>query len=384
MKFVVIGQGQHPPKKAFNMAYLIESDWDDWFRYETAFVLEYHDLSGGRHRIGEVKIAQFGMGEGMGRQSALDQEDALAQNGSLDVEARRWPDMSGEFRELGPEYFSLGQDDRYYERLNELGAPKRTEILTALRDVARDEELFTQALEEPVTAVSLLRSVERATVEGQFRRMTRGGARLTAIHLTYTSPESSMFAFRVRPESQPPTNIHVVIGRNGVGKTRLLRHMTKALTGEEPLEKVGRFRRSGIHPIANVVFVSFSAFDPFVPITVDEDRHRGISCRYVGLKRLPTPSASDTADTSPPDAPSETKSWGEIAEEFAQSLPLCLREDRRTRWRKALETLETDHCSRPHAWPNSPTTPTPTTNSLNAPATCSTGSAPDTRSFSSR
>ena len=31
------------------------------------------------------------------------------------------------------------------------------------------------------------------------------------------------------PESQPPTNIHVLIGRNGVGKTHLLNHMTRAL-----------------------------------------------------------------------------------------------------------------------------------------------------------
>lgn len=35
--------------------------------------------------------------------------------------------------------------------------------------------------------------------------------------------------FNVVPESQPPTNVHVIIGRNGVGKSRLLNRFENAL-----------------------------------------------------------------------------------------------------------------------------------------------------------
>ena len=48
--------------------------------------------------------------------------------------------------------------------------------------------------------------------------------------------------FSVEPESEPPTNIHVLIGRNGVGKTYLLNHMTRALVQvKEAPEEVGHF-----------------------------------------------------------------------------------------------------------------------------------------------
>ena len=48
--------------------------------------------------------------------------------------------------------------------------------------------------------------------------------------------------FEVESESQPPTNIHVLIGRNGVGKTHLLNLMTRALVeANSPASEVGEF-----------------------------------------------------------------------------------------------------------------------------------------------
>jgi hypothetical protein len=84
----------------------------------------------------------------------------------------------------------------------------------------------------------LLRNVSRATVRNQFNRLALGGTRLSAYEFSYTYPsprggprvgESAQPDLNVVPESQPPTNVHVIIGRNGVGKSRLLNRFENAL-----------------------------------------------------------------------------------------------------------------------------------------------------------
>jgi hypothetical protein len=78
------------------------------------------------------------------------------------------------FTKLGDHLFSLGQDDSYYERLNNLGVDACRSILESLNDVAWNLELSGRALDETVTGVSLLRSVPKATVRNQFHRMAHG------------------------------------------------------------------------------------------------------------------------------------------------------------------------------------------------------------------
>ncbi len=73
-------------------------------------------------------------------------------------------------------------------KLNGLGDDFRNEYLNALRDVAKDAELFNRALKEEVTGVSLLRFVSDKSVVGQYRRMTAGGARLTPYSFSYSPP----------------------------------------------------------------------------------------------------------------------------------------------------------------------------------------------------
>ena len=75
---------------------------------------------------------------------------------------------------------------------------------------------------------------------------------------------------------------HVLIGRNGVGKTRLLHLMTKALVADpRSAGQSGKFYSSTDEsdnvevPFANVVTVSFSAFDEIelLPEKKDGKRH---------------------------------------------------------------------------------------------------------------
>lgn len=314
MFFTVIDR--QPPSSARSKAFLIMDRWDDWFEFETQYALVIFDEGGERHDLGAVKIGKFGMPKGLRR-----------------------PEIPSEFDSLDESFFSLGQDDSYYEGLNKLGAVQRDRVLTGLRDVAADLELFEKALEEPVMKVSLLRSVTPMTVGGQFHRLARGGARLSRYQFTYNAPKrvGVFLKFQVEPESNPPTNIHVLIGRNGVGKTYLLDLMTHALLDRKALPgKFGSFgseesdNAAGL--FANLVSVTFSAFDDFDPLPEQKDKTVGIQHFYVGLKR----SSNIGKGVGTPKSPEI------LGREFAKSVGACLGGARGARWRRAVEMLETD------------------------------------------
>ncbi|GII34140.1 AAA family ATPase [Planotetraspora mira] len=320
MHFTVLPARTRPPKGATSHAFLVTDNWDDWGQYSTQYYLIYCDANGAVHDVGQVKIAQFGM-----------------------QPPQRRPSLAENFPQLGENYFSLGQDDSYYERLNTLGEEIRDEILRSLRDVALDEQRFDRARNEHVTGTSLLRFVPPATVTGQFRRLARGGARLSQYHFKYTAPNATRsikhtvsLSFDVKPESEPPTNIHVLIGRNGVGKTYLLNHMARALADENANpDEVGSLDMGADdgNVFANLVSVTFSAFDPFEPFSNSRNKAEGVHYTYIGLKRI-----KSRADgmPQPPKDPSS------IAREFSLSVKVCLQGARLVRWRRALETLETD------------------------------------------
>lgn len=71
--------------------------------------------------------------------------------------------------------------------------------------------------------------------------------KLTSYDFTYTAPKSKNtdlyveLSFNVQPKSNPPTNVHVVIGRNGVGKTHLLNNILNSLLSSEKTTKYGIF-----------------------------------------------------------------------------------------------------------------------------------------------
>jgi predicted ATPase len=319
MRFDVLPIRSRPPPGARSRAFLVADNWDD-YTFKTMYDLLFVDAAGERHAIGSVKIGKFGMAE------------------------RSRVEVPDRFDVLDEEYFSLGQDDSYYERLNGLGSEVRDTVLAALRDVAADIDLFARALGEKVMGVSLLRSVTPVSVRGQFARLARGGARLTSFEFSYQAPAfrrgpiGPSLDFAVEPESKPPTNIHVLIGRNGVGKTHLLQMMSRALVehGSDP-EDVGSFTTSDPDPLiggsttfANLVSVSFSAFDEFEPLPVRKNKASGLQYSYIGLKR------AATAEDVPP--------WSRagLATEFVNSVRICRQGARTGRWLRALRMLEAD------------------------------------------
>jgi len=320
--FKVLANGTRTPAQATGKAFLLTDNWDDWFKFSTLYVLVIFDEDGERHSVGGVKIGQFNM-----------------------ADDQRRPTIPEDFDELDERFFSLGQDDSYYADLNRLGASARDRVLTALRDVALDPALFERALREKVTGTSLLRSVTRATVEGQFHRMAQGGARLSGYEFSYTAPTRTRskivplkLFFTVAPESYPPTNVHVLIGRNGVGKTTILNNMTQAIVDEDAdEEQVGAFSTEtddfGDQLFTSLVSVTFSAFDPFEPLPTRQDKSKGVQYAYIGLKQTGT---GKDGRPRPPKSPEA------LSGDFGSSVLICRQGARVSRWRRALEMLQAD------------------------------------------
>ncbi|MDQ6944745.1 MAG: AAA family ATPase [Actinomycetota bacterium] len=318
MRFEVLPVRGRPPSAARSCAFLVTDNWDD-YTFKTMYYLVFVDEDGARHRIGSVKIGRFGMSE----------PDRIT--------------IPDQFERLDDLFFSLGQDDSYYTNLNDQGEAVRDSVLAALNDLAVDEDRFARALREKVTGVSLLRSVTPATVQGQFARLARGGARLSGFDFSYRPPPfkrsslSPSLEFVVQPESEPPTNIHVIIGRNGVGKTHLLQMMGVALTSNaNAVSNVGEFSTpdedAPADAFANLVTVSFSAFDEFEHLRVRQNKANALQHSYIGLKRTRSPDGKPTSPKSP----------SQLSAEFVKSVRLCKQGPRSSRWLRALKMLEAD------------------------------------------
>ncbi|MEU1201611.1 AAA family ATPase [Streptomyces sp. NPDC005813] len=274
------------------------------------------------------------------------------------------------FTMLSDEYFSVGQDDTYYERLNELAGGTSEAVLRGLQDMALNERVFAAAQGQEVTRVSLMRSLRTHTVEGQFRRIARGGVRRTSFNIGYRSPTQDggdrlTLDFQVIPGQQPPSNIHVLTGRNGAGKSVLLQRLSRAVADPEadPGE-VGRVfeadaDRGPVTPrtaydamagrsFANLVRVSFSAFDTPPLLPEDEEDFPTV---YVGLCQ---PSVQGQTP--------QMKSPARLKKEFADSLDVCLgTAELHERWTTALRTLSYSGSGLlPEGWLSSYTSINPT------------------------
>lgn len=323
MFFTVLPGPFRAPTDVRSCAFLFVDNWDDWGKYRTMFFLIVVDENGNTHDIGSVKIGQVGL------------------RPAPTVEpGQRAPEIPEAFDVLDEKFFSLGQGEDYYAALNKLNPGIKGSILAGLRDCAFDLQIFEANCSETVMGESLLRSVQADNVRNRLNRLTRGDAGLTNFRFKYTFPQveglpPAVMGFDVVPESQPPTNVHVLIGRNGVGKSRCIRQLINALLGRDDLDG-GSSGEVELLPtgfnkwsFAGLILVSFSAFDDFVLSPRRADR---IESKQVGLRLH----AGDGGNQD------RVKSPSEIAIDFRESLERCRKGLRSERWRDAVRTLEVD------------------------------------------
>ncbi|MGO7000369.1 AAA family ATPase [Rhizobium leguminosarum] len=340
LNFKVVDTGSDITGK--NELILVVDRWNDWFVWVTQFYLVVFLDDGSRLDVGSVKIGRQGMHD----------KDGVTK-------------LPANFQQLDHDFFSIGQSENYYETLSTLGEGTRLKVLEALQDCALSLARFERFKDEPVMTQSLLRDIDAARVRSRLHRLAEGTAALTEYRFSYTLPSQSKrevtptLDFDVMPESTPPTNVHVIIGRNGVGKTRLFDLLARTflkLPGKDG-DATGRFvnRTDPLaldddqHGFAGLVTVSFSVFDTNGPLVPPSGSVK-FRYSYIGLLRFQSeaerrsnqPSDADRTITQGPGSPYIIKTPPELAHEFVQSVEACREGARRIRWAKALRTLEAD------------------------------------------
>ncbi|WP_341912830.1 AAA family ATPase [Ferrovibrio terrae] len=319
MQFDIVNRGQRFPTAGRDTAHLRVDYWND-YSFVTMFDVLLFDEHGTPFELGNVKIGFFGQ----------------------TTSASTYSTFSPPFSALSDQYFSLGQDVSYYATLANVSEQTRLSFLRGLRDIVLDDSLAQAVQQEDVFRTSLLRSVSLSSIDGQFRRVLSGGAPLTDYDFIFSRPQSETVAginlgFAVHASSMPSTNIHALIGRNGVGKTTLLNEMVSAII--RPDSTGARFFVNHMFspvPIpesyfSSLISVAFSAFDPFMPPPENSDPGLGTRYSYIGLKDI-----EDEGGTL-------LKSLATLREECVASLGECFADKgRKERWLKAINTLESD------------------------------------------
>ncbi len=285
---------------------LVDSSWDDWFKYETTYRMYLVSNDKGTIEIGYLKIGQKGQ----------NYRRIQIQGGQI-------------FDSLSDDCFSLGQDDTYYENLKQhLSKAERESLLKSLRDIAFDTDIYNDNKSEDVMFNSLMRSVEEQTLLEQFNRISHGGAQLTPYQFNFTVNEyykdfPSQIEFSVSHESTPATNIHVLVGRNGVGKTYLMNGFIESLTTKD--DRKCSYEGS---EFSSLVVCSYSAFDEKFPVEIKDSLK---PYNYIGIKKLSDDGIAIL-----------NKSTDELTQEFQKAVKTVVLGPREELWIETLKKLKSD------------------------------------------
>lgn len=318
MNFEILDRWGEYPARSKNKVFLTWDNWND-YSYYTSFGIFYVDEYSKKFELGAIMIGFKGQRK----------DDRVYKVGYS-------------FEYIGDNYFSLGASEEYYENLKKIDSDIRDEILVSLNDIAKNNDILEDVINEPVVIHSFLRSLSQSTITGQFHRIASGGAKLTPYSFTFTQPNidnshNLVLSFDVEPESLPPTNVHVLIGRNGVGKTYLINNMIDALyldEGEESANGFFEFRDTEDYDeyestFANLLYVSFSAFDEIDPRDEESISYSGLKYSHIGLWQY---NDNKIAIKDPTMLPNE----------FCDSLDICKSRALKERWIKAIINLQSD------------------------------------------
>lgn len=319
--FFLISRNQHVQSPGRNKAYLKIDHWND-YSFVTMFYLTVYDQEGQKIEIGNIKIGFKGQ----------------------TTETATYTTLENSFSSLDATYFSLGVDKDFYKNMHALSPPLREATLIALNDIVFNPSIIEKIRDEEVFGTSLLRESSLSIIKGQFSRILAGNPPLTDFNFSFHRPKQQhmsevLLDFKVKESSTPSTNIHAIIGRNGVGKTTILNDMILSVISSEnasatfyeerTISWTSEKKKIDSDYFSSLVSVSFSAFDPFQPPQEQPNPAKGACYFYIGLK-----SRED---------PTKHCSIGELTRKCSDSLVECFSvANKATRWEKAIDKLGSD------------------------------------------
>lgn len=305
--------------------YLLTDKWND-YSFETLFHL-FVVAENRVIRIGEIKIGFIGQTEEISTRYKLN---------SFDMSC------------LPEIFFSLGGSEEYYENIAKLNEDLKNLVLKLLNDIAFNKEIIANIKNEEVFKTSFLRSVSLTTIKERYKRVLTGDSSLSDFSFYFERKDienlsNIKLSFEVVAESTPSTNIHAIIGRNGIGKTTILNGMIDSIAN--PGKESQLFTRDFFDPkkaidkefFSTLISVSFSAFDPFEPPIEQSNPALGTCYYYIGLK-------NESESNNPTNNNEPYFSGFKIQHlEFANFITEIRNDEYRVRkWEEAIRTLESD------------------------------------------
>lgn len=227
--------------------YLTTDNWDDYF-YKTTFYLSYVDEQKNDIFIGDIKILKL--------------------NTYTTKEV-----IPNKFYELSEEYHSLGQSINFYTKLS-FFVPEYEKILNCLNDIAIDPEKKHRIEKTDGFQNSLIRFSEaRKALDETFKYESTDNTfsfNYEFSHMKYRKDRRSnpiTIEFNFDKHDILPYRINAIIGKNGVGKTQIIKNLSEEISGmmfSDDKELNLTYKPIKVYPnFSKIITVSYSAFDDF-------------------------------------------------------------------------------------------------------------------------
>lgn len=227
----------HTPPDERPCFVLVHNDgWND-FGWKTLCALFYYGTDGYKKYIGNVKIA-----------------------------CENCPDLeniSRKFTILDDTFYSLGQDEDYYNNLKELLGRNFESVLFALKDTAFFPEIQDKFERTNAFQTSLLRNDEAEQLLREIKYKIYGFDLNNLYSFKYSfqprySKEHIDIRFDFDNNRELPNRIFAIIGKNGAGKTQLITSLPLSISNKKDVDFSPRT------PLfSKVIAISYSLFDNF-------------------------------------------------------------------------------------------------------------------------
>ncbi len=122
-------------------------------------------------------------------------------------------------------------------------------------------------------------------VKDQFHRMTLGGGYKEEYQVSFKDEDDQeLINFNINPDDFFPSSLYTIVGRNGSGKTQLLKDVTKIYLSEKSTKENLAGYEGGFdtesEQFRNLIFISYSPFDSDFPSRTSENSEY---YKFIGL-----------------------------------------------------------------------------------------------------
>lgn len=250
-------------EKDEDILFILADNWDD-NQVKASFDMYYNE-----QKIGIIKIFKKGYRETI---DAIIKDDLL--------------DMAKDVNYGLPGYYSLATNEKVYDNLYQImGRPDAEQFLKSIHDIAFNNEYIKDIQDEYQYKYSFLRGIDENYIYSLNRYARHYSDNEFKLSVNYSKSDEylrSTYTFDFNPQTEISSNLHAVIGNNGVGKTRLLRDIAQSVS-----------QRKNIKDIPSEFLTGYSLPELSINFAENDNKNFGInSAVYISLSPFDKPSKS--------------------------------------------------------------------------------------------